>query len=49
MLEWAKANDPKAKQIARNARNFALEHISESNNLAYLHAALLKYQALIKQ
>jgi hypothetical protein len=35
-IQWAQANDLEAKAIARNAREFAVEHISESNNLIYL-------------
>lgn len=46
MLSWAESHEHQAKQIAQNARHFALTHISESSNFTYLHAVLLKYHTL---
>ncbi|MBS0605122.1 MAG: hypothetical protein JSS60_08845 [Verrucomicrobia bacterium] len=45
-VQWAQTHDLEAKIIAANARQFALEHISEHLNLSYLYLAILRYSQL---
>lgn len=45
-IQWALAHDLEAKLIAENTRTFALEHISEPMNLAYLYAVLIWYNSV---
>ena len=45
-IKWARENDAEAKQIAKNARDFALTHITLSDDLRYLYYAICKYGQL---
>lgn len=43
---WARAHDNEAKQIADNARNFALTHLMPEQILLYCRAVLVRYAQL---
>ncbi len=45
-IQWAIDHDQEAKQIAAQARSFALSHITEDLNRVYLYHALLAYSRL---
>ncbi len=45
-LAWARENDGWAKSIARNAREFALSHITKDWTMLYLYCALLEYSKI---
>ena len=45
-IEWARANDEKAKEIAQRAREFALTHLMPEHILEYCYKALVKYASL---
>jgi Glycosyl transferase family 90 len=45
-IRWAKHNDFDSYQIARNARKFALSHLTYSDHLLYLYFVLEKYSRL---
>ncbi len=47
-LQWAGEHDEEAKAIARNAREFALNHITQEMNFAYLYYTLSAYDELLK-
>lgn len=46
-IEWAKNNDDKARAIAKNCRNFALSHLTLSDDLLYIYYILTQYSQLI--
>lgn len=45
-IQWAMMHDDEAEKIAREAREFALSHITEERNRLYLYHALLAYSKL---
>jgi hypothetical protein len=45
-LEWAKAHDQEAKEIAANAHQFACEHIAQEACDEYLYHLLVAYSKL---
>ncbi len=45
-IQWAKEHDEEAAQIARQGREFALSHITQDKNRAYLYHLLLAYSRL---
>ena len=45
-LKWAMTHDDDARKIARQAREFALSHITQEKNRLYLYYALLAYSKL---
>lgn len=45
-LHWAKLHDKEAKQIAQNAREFALSHLMPDHILTYCYKVLCKYASL---
>jgi hypothetical protein len=45
-LHWAQGNDAEAKKIATNCREFALNHLTLSDQLLYLYHAVMRYHAL---
>ncbi len=45
-IEWAKAHDQEAKQIAANGHQFACEHIAQEACDEYLYHALIAYSKL---
>jgi hypothetical protein len=47
-IQWATVHDPEAKSIARQAREFAISHITQEKNRIYLYYALLAYSQLYR-
>lgn len=45
-VAWAKEHDSEAKAIAKEAREFAISHITKEQNMIYLLHALLEYSKL---
>ncbi len=45
-MKWALENDDDAKQIAKNCRAFAIEHLTLPDQLLYLYHAILQYNEL---
>lgn len=46
VIEWARAHDDQAKEIAYEGRRFALEDLSIENTYVYLYKLLMAYSAL---
>jgi hypothetical protein len=46
-IQWAKHNDDKARTIAKNCRNFALSHLTLSDDLLYMYYVLTQYSKLV--
>jgi len=45
-IQWARAHDDEARQIALNARDFALTHLMPEHILEYCGAVLIRYASL---
>jgi hypothetical protein len=45
-IQWAKSHDLEAKEIAQNAREFALTHLMPEHTLLYCYKVLVKYASL---
>jgi hypothetical protein len=45
-IEWARSHETESQRIAKNAREFALTHITPENNLLYLYYILCRYSLL---